>query len=67
MADLIHMELNVGDHVSLLVRKQLLLVKTNTKIYLKYIYFALSILQIHVHIYVLNKNTLQLYLWYLMS
>ncbi len=34
-----------------------------TKMYLKYIYFMLSILQIHVHtcIYVLNKNTLQLY------
>ncbi len=32
--------------------------------YLKYIYFMLSILQIHLHIYVINKNTLQLYLWY---
>ncbi len=31
--------------------------------YLKYIYFMLSILQIHLHIYV-NKNTLQLYFWY---
>ncbi len=30
-----------------------------TKMYLKYIYFTLSILQIHM--YVLNKNTLQLY------
>ncbi len=30
----------------------------NTKMYLKYIYFVLSILQIHLHIYVLNKNTL---------
>ncbi len=32
-----------------------------TKMYLKYIYFMLSILQIHLHIYVLIKNTLQLY------
>ncbi len=24
----------------------------------------LSILQIHLHMYVLNKNTLQLYFWY---
>ncbi len=31
---------------------------------LKYIYFMLSILQIHLHIYVRNKNTLQLYCWY---
>ncbi len=28
----------------------------------KYIYFMLTIQQIHLHIYVLNKNTLQLYL-----
>ncbi len=28
----------------------------NTKMYLKYIYFVLSILQIHLHIYVHNKN-----------
>ncbi len=35
-----------------------------TKMYLKYIYFMPSILQIHLHIYVLNKNTLQLYFWY---
>ncbi len=36
-----------------------------TKMYLKYIYFMLSILQIHLHIYVLNKNTLlPLYFWY---
>ncbi len=32
-----------------------------TKINLKYIYFMLSILQIHLHIYVLNNNNLQLY------
>ncbi len=32
--------------------------------YLKYIYFMPSILQIHLSIYVLNKNTLQLYFWY---
>ncbi len=32
--------------------------------YLKYIYFMLCILQIHLYIYVLNKNTLQLYFWY---
>ncbi len=31
-----------------------------TKMYLKYIYFMLSIIQIYLHIYVLNKNTLQL-------
>ncbi len=31
---------------------------------LKYIYCMLSILQIHLHNYVLNKNTLQLYYWY---
>ncbi len=33
--------------------------------YLKYIYFmhTRSILQINLHIYVLNKNTLQLYFW----
>ncbi len=35
-----------------------------TKMYLKYIYFMLSILYINVHIYVLNKNILQLYFWY---
>ncbi len=35
-----------------------------TKMYLKYIYFMLSTLQMHLHIYVLNKNTLQLYFWY---
>ncbi len=29
--------------------------KIYTKMYLKYIYFVLSILQIHLHIYVLNK------------
>ncbi len=32
-----------------------------TKMYLKYIYLMLSILQIHLHISILNKNTLQLY------
>ncbi len=32
-----------------------------TKMYLKYIYFMLSILQIPLHIFVL---TLQLYFWY---
>ncbi len=31
--------------------------------YLKYIYFVQSILQIHLYIYVHNKNTLQLYIW----
>ncbi len=35
-----------------------------TKMYLKNIYFMLSILQIHLHIYVLNKNALQLYFYY---
>ncbi len=37
-----------------------------TKMYLKYIYSMLSILQIHLHIYVhlCNKNTLQLYFCY---
>ncbi len=33
-----------------------------TKMFLKYIYFMLSTL--HLHIYVLNENTLQLYFWY---
>ncbi len=32
-----------------------------TKMYLEYIYFMLSVLEIHLHIYVLNKNTLKLY------
>ncbi len=32
-----------------------------TKMYLKYIYLELSILQIYLHMYVLNKNTLQLF------
>ncbi len=32
-----------------------------TKMYLKYIYLMLSILQIRLKMYVLNKNTLQLY------
>ncbi len=32
--------------------------------YLKYIYVMLSTLQKHLHIYVFNKNTLQLYFWY---
>ncbi len=40
------------------------LVEKNMKMYLKYIYFVLSILQIHLHIYMLNKNALQLYFWY---
>ncbi len=31
---------------------------------MKYIYFKLSILQVNFHIYVLNKNTLELYFWY---
>ncbi len=35
-----------------------------TKMYLKNIYFLLSILQIHLHIYVFNKNALQLYFYY---
>ncbi len=30
-------------------------------LYLKYIYFMLSILKIHLQMYVLNKNTLQLH------
>ncbi len=30
----------------------------------KYKYFMLSVLQIHLYIYVLNTNTLQLYFWY---
>ncbi len=32
--------------------------------YWKYIYFMPSTLQMNWHIYVLNKNTLQLYFWY---
>ncbi len=39
----------------------------NTKMYLKYIYFVLSILHIHLHIYVLYKNTLPTKLVYLKS
>ncbi len=35
-----------------------------TIMYLKYIYFLISVLQMHLHISVLNKNTLQLYFWY---
>ncbi len=35
-----------------------------SKMYLKYIYFMLSILQMHLHMYVLNTNTLQLYFYY---
>ncbi len=38
--------------------------KKNTKNYLKYIFFVLSILQIYLYIYVLNKNSLQFYFWY---
>jgi len=34
-----------------------------SKIYLKYIYFMLNILQIHLHIYVHNISTLQLHCW----
>ncbi len=37
------------------------------KMYLKCIYFKLSILQIHVHIYVLTKNTLQLYFYFTLT
>ncbi len=33
--------------------------------FLKCIYLMISILQIHFHIYVLNKNTMQLYFWYI--
>ncbi len=33
--------------------------------YLKSINFMLSILKLHLHMYVLNKNTLQLYFWYI--
>ncbi len=36
-----------------------------TKMYLKSINFMLSILKINLHMYVLNKNTLQLYFWYI--
>ncbi len=32
-----------------------------TKMYFKYIYFMLSTLQKHLHIYALNQNTLQNY------
>ncbi len=32
--------------------------------YLKNTYFMPSVLQMHLHISVLNKNTLQLYFWY---
>ncbi len=35
--------------------------KINSKMYLKNIYFVLSILQTHLRIYVHNKNILQLY------
>ncbi len=31
---------------------------------MKYIYLMLIILQIHIHIRVLYRNTLQLYFWY---
>ncbi len=34
-----------------------------TEMYLEYIYFMLS-MQIHLHIYILNENTLHLYLVY---
>ncbi len=34
-----------------------------TIMYLKYIYFMLSILKIHINMYVLNKNALRLYNW----
>ncbi len=40
------------------------IVKKNTKVYLKYIYFVQSVLQMQLCIYVLNKNTLQLYFLY---
>ncbi len=50
---------------SILIAQNKVLVKnTFTQIYLKYIYFMLSILQIHLYIYVPNKNTLRLYFWY---
>ncbi len=49
-----------GDYVR--VYRQDTLVKNKyTTMYLKCIYFMLSILQIHLRSYVLNKNTLQLY------
>ncbi len=38
------------------------LVENKCKMYLKYIYFMLSILKIYLNIYVLIKNTLHLYL-----
>ncbi len=34
-----------------------------TKMYLKYLFYA-KYTTVHLHIYVLNKNTLQLYFWY---
>ncbi len=38
--------------------------KKTTIMYLKNTYFMPSVLQMHLHISVLNKNTLQLYFWY---
>lgn len=35
-----------------------------TEMYFKYFYFTLSMLQIHLRIYVFYRNTLQLYFWY---
>ncbi len=47
------------------IYSQIFLVKNKyTKKYLKYIYFMLRLLQIHLYIYILNKNTLQLYFQY---
>ncbi len=48
----------------LIAQNKVLEKNTFTKINLKYIYFMLSILQIHLYIYVPNKNTLRLYFWY---
>ncbi len=39
--------------------------KQNNTIYLQLMFLVLSILKIHLHIYVLYKNTLQLYFWYI--
>ncbi len=33
-----------------------------TKMYLKYIYFMLNVLQIRLHIYAFKKTTLQMYI-----
>ncbi len=53
-------------HMHLNDRQTATLVKNKyTKMYLKYIYLMLRILQMHLHIFVLNKSTLQLYFFIL--